>query len=336
MALAVVVYHGLTRLGWTLQGADPLWQRGVAKAGVYAVEGFFILSGFAMFHVYRHAGLDLPWLRRFYSRRFLRLAPLFYVVLGVNLLFDLPAAGFATPAMIAENVGLLFGFHHPNRALVTGGWSIGVEAVFYVAFPLLVVVGRRGWPWIAAMAVALWLWSLAHNLRVVPGTPLEGRFHAYVQVRNHAFLFLLGGLVAELRARVPWRLPCGVGALVMASLALLAVLWRPDFERHVDMMGGSTRYGLLSLCWALIATASVTDLGGLPGRRLVPAFGNLSYGIYLLHPLVLAAILAARPRLGSDLACLAVTLALTLGLSTLSWRYLERPALDLSRPRTSA
>ena len=243
----------------------------------------------------------------------------------------MPAAAFATPRILAENLLLIFGFIHPNHALVTGGWSIGVEVVFYAAFPLLAWFGRRGWIWMGAMALALFAWSWHQNMVVVPGTVWWDRFHAYVQVRNHAFLFLLGGLLVELRRRIPQRLPFW-GGLAMGLLLLLAMLfWRPHFDTHLEMMMGSTRYGLAALMALLVGLAAFTQMGAAPGRRGLLGLGDMSYGLYLIHPLAFHWTLEALRGLGlvRDAWALGFGMGSTLLLAWLSHRYLERPLMAL-------
>ena len=335
MALAVAQYHFATALGWTLQGPDPLWQRAMAKAGAYGVEGFFILSGFAFFYVYGQANFDRRALGQFWLKRFLRLAPLFYTVLAMNLLFRLPGASFASPRLLVENLFLAFGFIHPNHALVVGGWSIGVEIVFYSVFPLLALVARRGWPWLVGLAVLLFLWSWSQNMNIVPGTIWYERFHAYVQVRNHAFLFLLGGLTAELRRRVGFRFSRAQGLTLAAATILAIVLWRPSFWYHLQMMSGSTRYGLVLLCWLLVTVAAFTDLPFAPGRRGIAHLGDWSYGIYLLHPLALQILMAVQMpgARWADGWIFLLGNAMTLLLAAASWHWLESPAMRLPNRR---
>jgi peptidoglycan/LPS O-acetylase OafA/YrhL len=331
MALAVAQYHFATVLGWTLQATDPLWQRAMAKAGAYGVQGFFILSGFAFFHVYGQTIFDKRGLAGFWLKRFLRLAPLFYAVLAINLLFRLPAASFGSTQFLVENLTLTFGFIHPNHAWVLGGWSIGVEVVFYAAFPVLAWVARRGWPWLVGLAVLLFIWSWHQNMHVVPDTVWFDRFHAYVQVRNHAFLFLLGGLSADFRRRVVFRFTPAQGLAAAALVVLAMVCWRPYFWYHLQMMMGSTRYGLSLLCWLLVTVMAFTDIQGVPWRRNITQFGDWSYGIYLLHPLALQGLMAlqvGRTRWADGWVFLLAN-TLTLLLAAASWRWLEGPAMKL-------
>jgi len=304
----------------------------MAKAGAYGVQGFFILSGFAFFYVYGRAMFDKKGLGRFWLKRFLRLAPLFYTVLAINLLFRLPAASFGSTQFLVENVTLTFGFIHPNHAWVEGGWSIGVELVFYSAFPLLAWVARRGWPWLVGMAVLLFIWSWHQNMHLVPDTVWYNRFHAYVRVRNHAFLFLLGGLSAELRRRVIFRLSPAKGFTLALLVVLAMVCWRSHFWYHLQMMSGTTRYGLSGLCWLLVTIMAFTDIRQVPGRHSMTRLGDWSYGIYLLHPLALQGLMAlqaGRARWADGWVFLLAN-GLTLLLAAASWRWLEGPAMKLA------
>ena len=145
MALAVAAYHLSV---WTrLTDAGTFANHALAKFGNYGVESFFLLSGFCFFLLYapeRLRGLELA---RFYGKRFFRIAPLFYLAVALNLLFSLKMGPQPTLRMLAENATLTFGLFHPNHALVTGGWCIGLEFVFYLAFPPLAWLAARwrGW-----------------------------------------------------------------------------------------------------------------------------------------------------------------------------------------------
>ena len=59
LALAVAVYHFS---GWThVFGSGTAASSIVAALGIYAVEGFFIISGFCFFHLYGEKGVNAPW-----------------------------------------------------------------------------------------------------------------------------------------------------------------------------------------------------------------------------------------------------------------------------------
>src|SRR6185503_7206901 len=101
----------------------------------------------------------------------------YYAVLFLNLALGQAVWPRFSWGRIAENVSLSFGLFHPNHAMVLGGWSIGVECVFYLAFPLLLWLCRRSLGlWLALLALSALPFLLDESLR---SAPEAARFHAY-------------------------------------------------------------------------------------------------------------------------------------------------------------
>lgn len=328
MALAVVAYH--TSLWTEVFAPGGSTTTMLAKLGIYGVQGFFVISGFCFFHLYGETIFDGPALRIFFLKRWMRLAPLFFVVVGLNLLFHQKAGPDPSLRMIAENLTLTFGFFHPNHALAVGGWSIGVEAVFYAALPSLILFTRahKGFLYLFA-AILIWastLWTFHLVLEAEPWN----RFHAYVQVSNHAFLFLLGGILAHLRSRTAFRLkPLPFGILLMLLAAITFGIHR-GFYDHFDIMAGPARYQFSALCVAVVGCFAFIDVKESKGIHPLVVLGDLSYGTYLLHPLANALILWAGMNKQGWLA-FSLGLALTLVLAYGSHRFIEKPAMALAR-----
>lgn len=332
MALAVAVLHlsqwaGLTPHGSRLGTA-------IAVFGDYGVEGFFIVSGFCFFHLYGETRWTWAALKGFHLKRFFRIAPLYYAAVLASVLFH-PAGPGATPRMLAENATLTFGLFHPNHSLVTGGWSIGLEYVFYMAFPLLVVLTRRKvWLYVlAALLLALaWPWTY----RYVPSAPFAGDaiFHAYVQLPNHAFLFLLGGIVAHLRGLWRWRFSLPAFALLATLLAVVALLPTPprleDFGTFAVKLGNARTF-YVGLCFLMVVVFAQFDAPAHPLRAPFVLLGDLSYSVYLLHPFALVLLAKTLPAAVPGPARFALALALTLGLATVVYRGLEKPAMALGK-----
>lgn len=326
MALAVVVYH----LGaWTRVFSGPL-RDAVIVLGVYSVEGFFVISGFCFFHLYADRGLPVAELPRFYAKRFLRLAPLYYLAFGLSLALEPIYQAVFSWGRLLENLTLGFGLIHPNHAFVVGGWSIGLEVVFYLALPALLWLTRRPVA-LYALAALLLAWSWPYAFGKVQAAHELQRFHVYVQLPNHAFLFLLGAISADLRTRWSGRLPLvWVGAL-SAALCALALSQQPPLVDHFEVMVGGARYGYLALCWALVLLFAFARWPC--ARWLAPLgwLGERSYALYLMHPvawLLLREPLAAslEPRLQAVAGLLVAFV-----LAELAHRVLERPALRYGR-----
>jgi peptidoglycan/LPS O-acetylase OafA/YrhL len=342
MALFVAVYHHAV---WTQAFAFNALLNGVVTvAGVYSVEGFFVISGFCFFHVYRDTKFTAGEARDFHIKRFARIAPVYYLAVALNLALDQRVGPFFSWIKLLENVTLTFGLVHPNHGLVLGGWSIGIEYAFYLAFPLL--ASRLRSPAVlypSALALSLLAWPFIFDR--VASQPEAERFHAYVQIPNHAFLFLWGGVLADLYRRVRIRLRSA--AVVLCGSALLAALIHsePIEADHFAVMVGWPRVSYLVGCLVLVslfAFASPADLTGNHSQRLVTriarfaharavALGDLSYAVYLLHPFAwLLTRALSGGRLSPSMAC-CVSLIVTLFLAALCYRTIERPAILLGR-----
>lgn len=319
LVLAVAIYHLSVWNGLYPAGSWP--NMAISKLGNYGVQAFLMLSGFVLFRTdwedLRRGGLG-----RFYLRRFARLAPVFYLAVGLNLALGLGMGPQPSLRMVAENLTFTFGLFHPNHALVTGGWYVGLVALLYGAYPALAWLRARGGVLVLlGAALLLGLWSLPPTLHGVMGADPAERFHLYVLPRNQAFVFLLGGLLAWLHGRFPLRL--SPRALVPAALLLaLLIAWRtPPFQDHLEPITGWIRYRYLILTAGLVLLFALQ--GTTPGAvgRAVARLGTWSYGIYLLHP-VLHRILGGRLQ---GWSAFALVLGGSILLGALAERWLERP-----------
>jgi exopolysaccharide production protein ExoZ len=326
LALCVAIYH----LGvWTRAFQDGA-RSAVVVLGVYSVEGFFLISGFCFFHLYAGRRFDRHELRRFHIKRFFRIAPLYYcaMLLGVVFAFDQTVGPRVTLARVATNISMSFGLIHPNHAMVLGGWSIGLEYVFYLVFPVLAFVARSRLA-LYAMALALLCWAVPYNFDVVQNAAVPRRFHAYVQIPNHACLFLLGALVADLRGHVRTRISVPVLLALLCVIGWGAALSQPPLIEHLEVMVGFARAKYVALCSLVVLLFAFTRLPSEAAQRrgLAPFawLGELSYSVYLMHPFAWLMVEPFLPAQLSALALVACGLGATLLLASITWRVVERP-----------
>lgn len=122
----------------------PRYVAAVGYFGQLGVQLFFVASAFTMCNSFQSRSSEPCPVVAFYVRRFFRIAPLYYVgILYYSIIrhFVLPFAAdrwLYTPLTIALNFVFMHGFYPPaQNGVVPGGWSIGVEMVFYVMFPVL-------------------------------------------------------------------------------------------------------------------------------------------------------------------------------------------------------
>ena len=332
LALAVAIYHFQS---WTrVFGSGTAASSTVAVLGIYSVQGFFIISGFCFFHLYTAPSFSRRELKHFYVKRFLRLAPLYYFAFALNVLLEQPVGPLSFQRVL-ENLTLSFGLFHPNHARVLGGWSIGLEVVFYLAFPMLV--------WLLRARVALYLATLAlmgvaynHSTNLDPSLSQWVRFDAYVELPNHAFLFLLGGVVADVRRHVSVRLGRFPLLAALVALAAISTQLQGRFYDHFEVMTGMARVQHLTVCFLLVLLvglhASRDGFLAQPLRWL----GDHSYSVYLLHPFASLAATSLIAVQSSPRLAFAFGISLTLIFAALSRYLVEQPAIDWGKRLTRA
>jgi peptidoglycan/LPS O-acetylase OafA/YrhL len=115
--------------------------------GFLGVELFFVLSGFLIGSIaersFRLANTGQSWIGTFLQRRWLRTLPNYYLFLALNAL--LIAASIA-PGRIADLLPLALFAQNlawPGPGVFGEAWSLAVEEVFYLIFPLcLLLLGK--------------------------------------------------------------------------------------------------------------------------------------------------------------------------------------------------
>src|SRR3954452_4180781 len=134
-ALMVVMTHSAFNTGQILRG----WSGGVLARLDFGVPLFFILSGFLLsrpFFLAMGRGDRLPSVRHYLWKRFLRVIPLYWLVVVVAMTFD-PAnhgLGWQVWARNLTLTQLYFPTLLPQS--LTQMWSLCTEVLFYVLMPL--------------------------------------------------------------------------------------------------------------------------------------------------------------------------------------------------------
>ena len=318
--------------------------------GEAAVQAFFVVSGFYMALILREKYVSTP-VSVFYTNRFLRLAPTYWVVLlcawAAMRLFG--AAPFSGPeawnsalsgpsgpvlafcnlftlgdellflfALDPETGGLFWTAGRDGHSgafsylLLPQSWSLSMEIYFYLLAPLLVRLRGRG-------LVVLTLCSFALRCALLAATPGSDLLARKI-FPSELWLFLLGVLAWNLydahRDR-SWRgaLNQAVVWLVLAGAAYLSGLPQP----------------LRVPAFAVSLAMALPHLFRLSRDCRIDRFiGNLSYPLYIVHFLVLSLLerLVDMPATSEALAlALAAALLLHLGLERPIDRWRQRRAV---------
>ncbi len=142
MAISVMSYHYFS---WSqLQLQFPLNQI-FSRLGIYAVSAFYILSGISLSIGYQRRMVDGDFIKEFFIKRFMRIAPLFYVVITMYLILIPLTYSYVISnyKLIFLNYSFLFAWVDPISYIAIGAWSIGNEWVFYSIFPLMLFLNNK-------------------------------------------------------------------------------------------------------------------------------------------------------------------------------------------------
>jgi peptidoglycan/LPS O-acetylase OafA/YrhL len=301
-----------------------------ASGGFIGVLVFFVLSGYLIAGILWRAPATWAHYRVFVRRRFRRLAPVVValVVVGVpamalfgrqelrSVLFEAALALTQTTAF-AVSVGAA---GHPAWGPT---WSLTVEWVFYLAFPLLLIglrvrglSSRRIRLVLAAVAAALYIGGLLLSPRAFYLSPVA---NVGVMVAGAILALHHADPTVEHRRPDPAR---ATAALVLLGLLVAA-----------PMASLSPAYRFIVFPAVAVATLVVIHECRNPGRvgralgwRPLALVGTAAYSVYIWHMPVMWLTYVSVPPLPRPVIGLVAMVALV-PVVTVSFWFLERPVL---------
>jgi peptidoglycan/LPS O-acetylase OafA/YrhL len=303
------------------------------RLGIYAVSIFFILSGLSMAIVYKDSLINLSKWRIFFWRRFFRIWPLFFITTSVVLIIEFISNRPVSLKSYILNISLLFGFLKPHAYMVTGGWSIGNELVYYAFTPIILYVYSKSKFVGNLIFVGTLLLGLYFNFVVMNSKlPLETQWINYVNPFNNFFFFVSGIFLYQNFSN--FRIKPIVVYSLLISLFLLFV-FIPIENHQIFLVTGLNRVGfsiisfLIVFCFFKIESQNENLF-----QKGLSHMGVATYGIYLLHPIVKSVLDIVFIRFNIIvnnffISCLIIFLTISLGV--LTYKLIEKPMMDLGK-----
>ena len=339
------------------------WLKWPVAAGPELVFLFFSLSGYLIGRPFVRAfveGTAYPSPGRYLKHRILRIVPAYWVVLTIALLVIMvPAKPFWD--VLQAYFFQLDWYGSPIEGTMAQAWTLRIEMRFYLALPIVAALfiwaahragprlGRTARCWIVIVLAVVWaLGTIAITDGVNPFTNGAGLLQA-------AFAFGPGLMFAGIEL-LPIRAETlrrpAVAYAAAAAVLIAGSLWVYPWIHILDADVIQFRLretlfltmilgGLLVWQWSGRRTWRVLDN---PVMRWI---GSRSYGIYLLHLLLLNQTFQRvewpEGYKRTFALLLPLTLALTFIAAEILYRLVERPALSLKnvpvrdwlRPRAS-
>lgn len=292
--------------------------------GRFGVALFFLISGFVVpFSI----GGERP-LAHFAISRLCRLYPAFWLALAVLATIAWLAGERPDMATVLANMTMapvLFG----KPWLSPIYWTLFIELTFYVFIALLFSAGRlRSVGTLSALSLAMVAATVL---------PVQLRIHGVanlpVQYLGMHLSFLFLGLL--IRLWLVERLPgASIAALALALAQFAAVLSVADFSlARGDNFIMEGRTPVLSAYVFAFVVFLAAVRSGRPRSLLLAQVGLISYSMYLFHWSVNVTVYRFLPLSGriSDVAVMLICIVLTLAVSLLVYRVVERPMIVLGR-----
>ncbi|HEY9792971.1 MAG TPA: acyltransferase [Candidatus Obscuribacterales bacterium] len=336
IAASLVIIHHAEQFK-QLAGLPNCWGSPIVfDIGVQAVQFFFVLSGFLITYLLlqERQSQDAVNIPNFYRRRIVRIWPLYYVTTLLAFVL-IPMLHFGPGGIQYYQQQLHINFWPdlfcflvflPNLQLslftpVLAGaqcWSLGVEEQFYLIWPALIkFFGRFPLRVLFAVFFAKTL-ILRMCVKLHAPHPVSHYFQTLsieaMALGGIAAYLMLNGATAR-RAKLHT-------ALCTLACIIAAVILKYDRAQLVS---------LLAYAVIVFVAASLPRIGG----KLQAPFeylGRISYGVYMLHPIVLVVCLwylQLVPLGGNDKSTLLYLLAfpLTILTAACSYKFFERPLM---------
>ncbi len=328
---------------WTKLGVPSFLARivaGIGATGAFGVSVFFVLSSYLITELLLREKDQMGTLdvRSFYIRRMLRIWTLYFAFLALAVVLQWIVPGQHVTLRAGLWFSLLAGnwfivFHGFPSSVIFPLWSVSIEEQFYITWPA--VVRRVSEP--GMLLIAGVLLTVATAARFYLGMHHVGESDVWCNTFVQLDPIVIGILMALLlRGEVPRLSRLARAALMLAGITGLAL--------------GAVYFGIkndpLTTSRIVFGYPSVAIGGGLlllsvlrerkSGSSPVLVYlGRISYGLYVFHILGLlisdhvvydqtASLMRYALRVG-------IALAATILMAAASFRWLEKPFLNLKQ-----
>ncbi|GAA4759090.1 acyltransferase [Nocardioides endophyticus] len=353
-AIMVVLTHAAFNTGQINQG----WVGAALARLDFGVTLFFVLSGFLLSRPwFLTVALDrpAPSSRHYLWKRALRILPLYWVVVVIALTLDPANDGAGWQVWLTNLTFTQLYVPELLPSSLTQMWSLCTEVAFYLVLPLLcwwLTWQPRGVGHVldagsvlrrcAVLFVAGVAWQA--TVAQIPGS--EGHYAQWLP--GYLPWFLVGVWFAAVSARlavepgdhVLERLGRDLPGCWILATAVFAIACSPIAGPRQLLIPGGWEAGSKVVLYAVAGAFYVLPLVFGPEREgwvrtqlsgpVLYWLGDISYGIFAIHMLVLNAVFAVLDIdifTGRYLTVATATLTVTIVLASVSFYLFERPIL---------
>ncbi|MGB4414040.1 MAG: acyltransferase [Paludibacter sp.] len=332
-AITVLISH-------IFQGTFGNWGLASIKLPLFTdgVTLFFVISGFLITYLLlqEHGKTQTVDIPKFYLRRILRIWPIYYlyilVVIAV-LLYEGKEAEILNSTLFyyiffAANIPFISA---AGIGLIVHYWSIGVEEQFYLFWPCLLKLSKNKIVIVTIGVLLLWLFL---------------KFGSYVLFTNKSLVYKFFNVT-----RFHCMMIGAIGAIAYFNknqlfLKIFTNRWAQIISWSIFILSGFIFYFVPAFILAeFIAVLSLflimSQIEGKPKfinleNKYFDFVGKISYGIYIIHPLLIFILSSIWIQLPIQLPVFMQYIiiyftvpSVTIFIAWLSYKYYEKPFLKL-------
>lgn len=278
--IAVVMHHAHPYFAGRTGDKLPTIFEKVLNNGDKGVTLFFLMSAFTLcLSLSNRKETEQKPVRNYFIQRFFRIAPLYYFIIFIILLVH-----FNSPS-VSSTISNLFFLHGFNpywiNSTVPGGWSVGIESIFYLIFPFLFFNITSAYRAINLTLIFMIVSKIAISILFKNSLITDyvlWRVFVYENIVSQLPVFLIGICLFQIQSKPTLN----EGRQLYKSYILIATII------IIDLLGGNIlkEHYLFAIAFAFLALG----LSKFQTPILVNGFtvwiGQLSYSIYLTHLII--------------------------------------------------
>ena len=327
-AFSVMAYH-MVMFTYGEVSASSIF----AKFKIYGVSIFYILSGITLYIVYiNRLKFTKSNLLGFYVKRFFRLVPLLWLATILTLAFQF------TPDMVSIkkiilNSTVILGAIRPDAFIASGAWSIGNEIFFYLFFPLIIFACRKNTIYLFIILSTFFVVLLYFAFEYLdPKVPLGQQWSKYVNPLGQIFYFVLGITIGKLSGYLEKNNKMFLSVLILTCI-LFYIYTAPG--EPIALVTGWARVVLSFYTLLICVSFYKIEFDGVVSwfRNILQFLGDISYSLYLLHPIVYFLIksLLNKMDLDSSILLISSTVIFAPLAAFLSYNYFEKYFINVGK-----
>ena len=315
----------------------------IYHVGRICVSGFFVLSGFLITRkLLKLKEEALPVSKKFgvyYLKRALRIFPLYYTIILLSMYvlpqirtlhYNIPAGVHDARTMLPE-VSKYYYFFMPQIPLAhrivlpfaEPTWSIGIEELFYLIMPLLVLLLPLKKNWLLLMAAVSVIIKFCYRLTIDEHFT-DPVFALMIYCRFECIL--MGCYAAYLYCEdAPLFRKINRNHALIASALLPVFLYAMRLESYLFVH--------FSICFAVIILYLAKGSFKFLENRILVFYGKISFCLYMVHEIAIVFILNkgffSSPQKHSGLALYISILIAATALAFIFYKLVEEPFMKI-------